>query len=734
MVYYARSENNKGEKETVSHHLQLTAELAGEYADIFDEKQNAQCVALLHDLGKYTVMFKEVLQHTRTGVNHAAVGAALLKDCVILATIVYAHHSELDWDINTILEDIWNGNRERDDIGKRISAVGKNEILKCLEIFRKENEFITPKKISWVNDISNKFLYCIEIMLYTRMLYSCLVDADYTASASHFDEKYLMLCKEKNMDADRQFNILTEYKERISKNSKANSDVNKLRNKIYDDCVEAADRKSGMFTLTAPTGSGKTLALLAFALRHAVKRKKRRIIIVLPFLSIIEQNAQIYNDICENVFEQHSATDYHKTEDNEMLRIYADRWSADVIITTSVNFFEGLFKHRASDCRRLHNIANSIIVFDEAQSLPIGLIDSSISVLNCLCDKYRCSVVLSTATQPSFGYRKNIKWNSYEIIQNQKEIFRKLKRNEVIWDIEKRTDLYDIAKKISNSKSCCAIVNLKAHCEKLYNYVKEMCRDDSVYVISTNMCTEHRRDVIDKIKERLKEGQECRIISTQCIEAGVDIDVDEIYRSLAPLEAIIQSAGRCNRNGRLDRGKVTIFVPNEEKLYPDKNYEIAAMKVKILLSMYHDIDINDPEIIDEYYKMLFSDNENDDKKLREAIENIQFDEVERNYKFIKNGGVNIIVPYHPKQSLYDEVVEKIRENGISPSVIKMARGITVTSYDLDKVKNLCERTFQKAYFDGKEKQIETNWYILSEPNMYKDSGIQLDENEIDFIG
>lgn len=734
MVYYARSENSRGEKETVSHHLQLTAELAGKYGEVFGEKQNAQCIALLHDLGKYTISFKQVLEHIRTGVNHAAVGAALLKNFIILAVIVYAHHTELDWDISTILEDIWNGTKERDNIGKRISAVGKDEILKCLEIFNKENEFIPPKEISWINDRSNKFLCCIEIMLYTRMLYSCLVDADYTASASHFNENYLMLCKETNIDADRLFNVLTEYKKRISENSKANSEVNELRNQIYDDCVRAADCKPGMFTLTAPTGSGKTLALLAFALRHAAKRKKRRIIIVLPFLSIIEQNSQIYKEICENVFEQHSATDYRKTEDNEMLRIYSDRWSADIIITTSVNFFEGLFKHHASDCRRLHNISNSVIVFDEAQSLPVGLIDSSISVLNCLCDKYRCSVVLSTATQPSFCYRKSIKWNPYEIIKNQKEIFIKMKRTEVIWDIAKKTDLYDIAKKISKSKSCCAIVNLKSHCKKLYNYVKEMCKDGSVYAISTNMCAEHRKDVINQITMRLQNGQDCRIISTQCIEAGVDLDVNEIYRSLAPLEAIIQSAGRCNRNGRLASGKVTIFVPNEDKLYPDKNYEIAAMKVKILLSMHRDIDINNPQIIDEYYKMLFSDNENDDMKLRDAIENIQFDEVEKNYKFIKNEGANIIVPYHHKQALYDEVVEEIREKGISPVIFKKARGITVTSYDFDKVKNLCERTFIKAYFDGKEKQIDTNWFILTETNMYMDIGIQLDESIIGFIG
>lgn len=732
LTYWARSKNGNGEKETVKHHLELTSALAGEYAERFGQKQNGQCIGLFHDMGKYTENFQEVLCGEKTGVNHAVVGAyELLKYNLTLARVIYAHHSDLKYNVKEEILESSRGKEKRDRAGKLYAACGKKEYIDCEKQMQKECAIIGPENVKWEKS-ENKFKENLEKMLYMRMMLSCLVDADYTASASHFDEHCLEKCVDHQINARKDLEALERYKRELAENSTADSKINAVRDKLYADCLLAAEHKPGMFTLTAPTGSGKTLALLAFALKHAQLYDKKRIIIVLPFLSIIEQNAAVYRKICNDVLEQHSATkfpdDDDSREDNELLRIYTERWSAEVIITTSVNFFEGLYKNHAADCRRLHNIAQSVIVFDEAQSIPVSLIDTTINTLDCLCGRYQCSVVLSTATQPAFGYRKNLDWNPHEIIQDQKTLFKSMSRIDVNWEIDKPQPLEEIALRMSRSSSCCTIVNLKAHCAKLYHALTELCGQESVFAISTNMCMAHRSDVLDKINERLKNGLPCRIVSTQCIEAGVDLDVQEMYRALAPLEAIVQSAGRCNRNGKAEKGIVTVFIPDEDKLYPDDDYDIAACKVKTLWDRYHtkhidQFDIENPQIMDEYYHMLFTDQKKDAEKLIRAIEDIDFDGAKKHYRFIRNEGVNIIVPYPEKLELFREITQEIRQDGITPALMKKARQITVSTYDVETVKNLCEAVFFRTNSRGRTGNIGTNWYILCEEDRYTEQGI-----------
>jgi len=550
------------------------------------------------------------------------------------------------------------------------------------------------------------------------MLFSCLVDGDYSASAEHFDKDYLLKSSGQKLNAERLLENLLAYREKIRAKSHSFKGINQIRDELFDCCMQSAKKEPGLFTLTAPTGTGKTLSLLAFALSHAKIYNKTRVIIVLPFLSIIEQNAQIYRDICGEILEDHSQTEY-----NEQSELYSERWDYPVIITTSVKFFEALFKYKPVDCRKLHSIANSVVIFDEAQSLPSHLIGVTLDSINALCKRYNCSVVFSTATQPSFDYRPDIEWKPNEIVMNPQKMYCQTRRVKIDWQVNKRISLSEIAYEMSMLDSCCAIVNMKKHSVKLFEALKSLCEEDSIFHISTDMCAAHRIDNLNKIKACLDAHLPCRIVSTQCIEAGVDLDVRTVFRALAPLDSIIQSAGRCNRNGSPEIGQVIVFEPDEDKLYPDDYYEYAANRVKHLLSR-HEIDICNLHHIDEYYKLLFSDHTHDDKKLLNAISMMDFKETDSQYRLIKKAGVNIIVPYKDRIQLYNEVKQQALEEGLTPCLMKKANQITVNSYDRDKVKEICEMVYYRGSY-GRQRS-ESNWYILHDESLYNElTGLQL---------
>lgn len=729
-MFYAHSENKLGQKEPLEEHLKKTLILSQKFADAFGEGDAGKIIGLYHDIGKASKLFQDVLDHKEHNVNHAAAGAyALYRGNLQLARVVYAHHDGLIWNIAADLERSQKSEGSQDSQEGKRFAISGNVQYSELSVYCRSLPNM-PKAIPKLNKDCISFYKHLPEMLHTRMLLSCLCDADYTASASHEDENIFDLAKHENkVDAALILEKLTEYRADIKARSHSNSELNNIRDIVYENCIRAGDMPPGMFTLTAPTGTGKTLALLAFAAEHAKAYNKDRIIIVLPFLSVISQNAKIYRKICGNILESHSMAKY---EDEQLSRLIAERWDAPVIITTSVKFFEELFKSKPADLRFMHSMANSVIVFDEAQSIPCNLVGTSIESMRSLCETFRCTVLFSTATQPAFDIRKDILYNTKEIMENPADIYKRTRRMRICWKTDSRTHLTEIADKMSKEKSTCCVLNRKDHTQKLFFLLQDRCPSDEIFHISTDMCKSHRDEVISQVTERLNNKQPCRLISTSCIEAGVDLDFENMYRALAPLEAIVQCAGRCNRNGT-GNGKMTVFIPDEEKLYPSKSYENSANKVLLILSR-HEIDICDPKHIREYYTELFTDSNYDHDKptLVDAIAKHDFERVENEYKFIPQSGANVLVPYNMEYELFNELAEQAHSSGISSAWMKCAAAITVSCYREDKLKDIAEQCV--IFYKGKSCNVP-GWYILHDNKFYNEkTGLHFsDDSSLDYL-
>lgn len=744
-IYYAKSIQSNGVHRTVKEHLQAVAELAAKFGEEFGQKEQAETTGLFHDFGKYGDLFQEVLEGTFQHADHALPGGAVLYSSAVKCRVyryimeaINGHHDGLlEYDqLKNYVEESWKNEEPVIGIsGKTSTLSGKNQYQKAMKLFMLDFPTV---KIKLFTDFLPSDAGNIERMLYTRMLFSCLVDADYNVSASDTNENYLTESDAGELDAELLLKKLTEYQEMIRKESreeqKAKVEVNQIRDQVFEQCGKMGEEREGLFTLTAPTGTGKTLALLHFALRHCAKWKKKRIIIVLPFLTLTEQNAKTYRAICPELLEDHSQIDLNDSE-----REYASRWSAPVIVTTSVRFFETLFAHKPGDCRKLHNIANSVVVFDEAQSLPAELTTATLFAVNEICKHYRCTMVFSTATQPDFSALSKLKsiWKPREILPDHKALYEKLKRTQVEWRIEKATPFGQIAEEMLEQKSVCVIVNLRKHARKVYELLKDRLseKEDEVFLITTDLCTAHRRHIVKQINERLKNNLPCRVVATQCIEAGVDFDFEVMYRSLGPLDAIVQAAGRCNRNGKnLDGGHVIVFIPDEEDLlYPGNWYQNAAVVVKTLCGR-HPIDIHNPEHIAEYYQLLFN-NCKDKEKLRRAIDNYSFADVDREYTLIENKGVQLIVPYFKERELYYSICDEVRQSGLTPGMLKKAAPITITVPFGKQQEKLREYAEQIPYWNVrkhcKENRTESHTYILFPQNeKYYDEkmGLKLPEN------
>ncbi len=729
-MFYAHSENTSGKKEPLEEHLRKTATLAEIFADAFGEGNAGRLMGWYHDLGKASELFQGVLKHNEHNVNHAAAGAFILKNVDLQTTrAVYGHHDGLVWFIGDDLDrSIKEEGSQDTQKGKRFSVSGNAQYKELANYYKTLTDI--PKTKPVLNKDAESFYKNLPEMLHTRMLLSCLCDADYSATASHEDEVIFEQVKcENKVDAESILRKLAEFRNGIKARSRSDSGLNDIRDTVYESCIKAGAMGSGLFTLTAPTGTGKTLALLAFAAEHARLHGKSRIIIVLPFLSVISQNAKIYREICGTVLESHSMA---QCNEDKISHLIAERWDSPVIVTTSVRFFEELFKSKPSDLRPLHSIANSVIVFDEAQSIPCELTGTTIESMRALCETFGCSVLFSTATQPAFDIRKDILFNAREIMDDPADIYKRTQRVHISWRTDRKIPVSEIAKEMSESESVCCVLNRKDHTRKLFSELLESCPHDEIFHISTDMCKSHRDSVLREITERLNNALPCRLVSTSCIEAGVDLDFSVMYRALAPLEAIVQCAGRCNRNGR-GSGEMTVFIPDEEKLYPSKSYENAANKVRVLLSR-HEIDICDPEHIREYYTELYTDSSYDHDKpaLAEAISNHDFERAEKEYRFIPHSGVNVLVPYSGERELFDELVSEAHTKGISPQWMKRAASITVSCYREDKLRDIAEQCVM--LYKGKAYDVP-GWYILCDDKFYDEkTGLNFtDDSSLDYL-
>jgi len=726
--YLAHSRSKSGRKDTVADHLKSVAKRAAEFAEAFGATDEAYFAGLLHDLGKYGDLFQSRLRGEAEHVDHWSLGAwhslSHKQQGLAAALVVQGHHVGLqraDGDsLRTLNPSRWEP-RMHDQW--RLTATGLEPLLARLQ-----SDGLTPSAPK-SSLYSHADQHAASTMLDVRMLFSALVDADFIETEAHFnavgDEKSYRKPGPR-LDPERTLEVLLSHVQMLAQAPTAHEEVRQLRARLLSDCVAAAERPQGQFTLTAPTGSGKTLSMLAFALRHAQAHKLRRVVFVIPYLSIIEQTVHVYRELLakvmgsDYVLENHSLAGTHGVDDGAegvrcAQRLQAENWDVPIVVTTSVQFLESLFANRPSACRKLHRLAESVILLDEVQTLPSGLAIPTLAVLSRLVERYRTSVVFATATQPAFGHldahvRKGCVsgWQPTEITKQPL----RLSRAVVTWPRpDERFGWTQLAGMLASDECAQAlcVVNLKRHAMELHKELAKRVAEDGLFHLSTNMCPAHRKAVLREVRERLspKSGRPCRLVSTQCVEAGVDVDFPVVYRAWGPLDSIAQAAGRCNRNGLLpQRGSMHVFVPEDEK-YPPGAYEQAASVARILAAA-GSLDIDDPALFQAYYRQLYDIARPAERNeaLTEAIARRDFVEVARLYRLIEKDAVNVLVPYDVK--LFVSLVEEARGGyGITRDWVARARPHAVSLY----------RPEQNALVTRLATAAETgspdDWWVLS---------------------
>lgn len=708
--YYAHSSNSGGCRQLLNEHLAAVGELAGQFASSAPWWQQARFAGLLHDLGKYGDRFQARLRGEDSGLDHWSQGAwiALSKyRAIAVALAIQGHHIGLQRGAPQSLR------------GMRLESLAANH-PQHLQLSDPDTDRLLLRADAdgfqfsppMTMELRNGFSQAVAAMLDVRLLFACLVDADFLDTEAHFNgdaEGKRPRPAGPTLDAQAALDALNRYmSERIRAGTQADPKVLAARELLWRATGEAAVTAPNVFTLTAPTGSGKTLAMLRFALEHAARNKLRRIVLAVPFLTVVEQTAREYRQVFAGfpnnfVLEHHSLaglggeSERRDAEGNQerQRRLLAENWDAPIVLTTNVQLLESLFSNRPSSCRKLHRLMESVILFDEAQSLPQHLAVPTLAALSHLSAAYRSSVVFATATQPAFdsldaAVTKHAArgWKPVEVVPEHPHLFETLKRVSVTWPKsgEKRA-WADLAAELRDTEQALVVVNLKRHALALLHALDDV---PDVFHLSTNLCAEHRRAVLNRVRARLKTGRPCRLISTQCVEAGVDLDFPKVYRALAPLEAIAQAAGRCNREGRMNAqgklGEVSVFEPEEEggwrRCYPTHAYYQATEATRTLLILKGELDINDPAVFQNYYRRLYDLNDpaGQNAELSESIQALDFVEVARGYRLIEQDAIQVLVPWADRWDDFHALRAEAEQTGISASWMRRAQALAVGVY------------------------------------------------------
>ncbi len=637
---YAHSKNDQGQRHDLVAHLRRVADLSATFAADFQAREPAYYLGLWHDLGKFHPAWQRYLLESEAkssgrghGPDHKLAGTILAQQYLGLAALlVHGHH----------------GGLKTPNELKGFLADPKLEVAarQALELARGMITDLNPDVKVALPDFIQGDPLAAELFL--RLLFSALVDADSLDTEEHTSRAKASL-RGSTVTIDRLWDQLVRDQGQLPK--APGNVVWEARRTIYEACLAAAEGPPGLYRLTVPTGGGKTRSGMAFALRHALRHGHKQVIVAVPFISITEQTADVYRDIFDDhggdspvVLEHHSSQvtwsadeeDFHPRQVWE--RLAAENWDAPIIVTTTVQLFESLFANGRSQTRKLHRLARTIIILDEAQALPPHLLDPILDALQQLCNHFGTTVVLSTATQPAFeSIPKFASLHATEIVPEPGRFFDALRRVTYEWRTDRAMAWTEVAELLQRERQALVVVNTKKDGMACLRALD----DSEALHLSTLLCGAHRRTVLKLVKEKLANNQVCRLVSTQVVEAGVDLDFPLVLRALGPLDGIIQAAGRCNREGRLARGRVIVFQPEGGGMPPGA-YRTGADVTRSLLG-YGCLDPDQPEWPRRYFQLLFQSLDTDREQIQEARKRLDYPSTAQKFRMINDATESVVI-------------------------------------------------------------------------------------------
>ena len=720
LQYYAHvRESSDGNKEfqTVAQHLIGTAKLCRKFAAAFGAEVDGHLAGLTHDIGKCTEEFQNRLLNDGPVVDHATAGAmaCAMQGNRYVAACVAGHHGGL--------QDFGNMRTARRDDGTFYGRLLKGREEGCLEHCGESGVALPMAAISAAQGLNT-----LQASFWTRMLYSCLVDADF------LDTERFMNGERDRGGCDDMAALLARLRAYIEPWQTPTTELNRLRCEILNICMEAGRKPKGVYTLTVPTGGGKTVASLAFTLRHAVEHGMQRVIYVIPYTSIIDQNAQVFRDILGsgNVLEHHFGVQFDLSDgaaaEDVRKALATENWDMPVVVTTAVQFFESLYAARSSRCRKLHNLANSVIIFDEAQMLPLPHLRPCVAAMASLAEQFHSTVVLCTATQPSLDDLLRTYAPSCPVTEL-------CPQTALLYDRFCRVTFRQagvltdeaLAEQLNARRQVLCIVNSRKAAQKLF----ALLPPEGSYHLSTLMIPAQRQALLGEIRERLTQGKLCRVVSTSLIEAGVDVDFPAVYRELAGLDSVMQAAGRCNREGKrsAEDSIVTIFERTE---LPPLLFRAAIGAAREALGEGRDPAA--PETMARYFRSLRSltgdalDKQGVIKAFTQGIEGCEFPfrTVAEKFHLIDQNTYTIYIPYGEGAAL----LQRLQDGECSRELYRKLGRYAVSVYD---------KHFQALYHTGAlltVPALDSDSAILTDMGLYNELmglSLEADSGKAEFI-
>jgi CRISPR-associated endonuclease/helicase Cas3 len=648
MTWFAHSANSQGIRQPLHQHLERVAALAAQHAQAFGAADLAAALGRLHDIGKVHPDFQAYLLAAEgggarpRGPDHKAAGAvlAMRRQYGGLALALLGHHGGLPAlaDAKALLED------------PALRSQAETAIAQAQAHLPHLAESAIPPP-AWPVGLQHDPLYAEALV---RFLFSALVDADYLDTAAHFHPRDLP-------EQPPVSELWQRFEVGHARFGAPRSPVDHVRSAVYRHCLDAAALEPGLFRLAVPTGGGKTLSALAFALRHAQAHGLRRVVVALPYLTITEQTVQAYRAVlgAQAVLEHHSQAS--EPAEDSWMRLAAENWDAPVIVTTTVQLLESLFTNQPSRARKLHRLARSVIILDEAQTLPVHLLDATLDMLRLLASRFGSTIVLSTATQPAFDLIPTFRGlAARDMVPEPERYYAQMQR--VRYELRGALAWSDIAAEMADCPQALAVVNTKADALALLDALE--ARGCQPLHLSTLLCGAHRRAVIAEIRRRLAAGRPCLLVSTQVVEAGVDIDFPVVFRAVAPLDSIIQAAGRCNREGRLERGRVVVFEAAEGHT-PPGFYRTATDEARTVLA--RGVDLNTLDGVQRYYELLYRDVDTDRERIQALRRAFDYPAVAARYRLIADETLPAVaLGYAPRPARLQALLDALRARKEDP--------------------------------------------------------------------